>query len=354
MGILMAERVRIADDPEAVMDWLAERRLGDGLPVIVPTPDRVERMLSEWTGDSQQVISEIPPHWAEATAEKLAINAVMAGCRPEYFPVIVAAVRALSGKDFDLYGVQATTNPVTPLVVVNGPIRHRITLNCGAGVLGPGWRANATIGRAIRLILINLGGAVPGPIDKSTLGQPAKYTSCIGENEEENPWTPLHVERGFSPDDSVVTVLGIAGTVNVVDTESKSAAEYIKCLAGSLMIQGSNNMQYGGTGIITVVLCPEYAKVLAEGGFSKDDVKRYMWENGTIPLERFSVDVVSAIKAKYAKPWLSDGLVRATASWQDIHIIVAGGAGPHSNVMPSSAALGRVVSARIELPDGRA
>ncbi len=354
MPTLMAERVRVADDPEAVMDWLAERGMGDGLPVITPTPARVERMLSGWAGDSQQVIAEIPPYFADATAEKLAINAVMAGCRPEYFPVIVASVRALSGKDFDLYGVQATTNPVAPLVVVNGPIRKQINLNCGAGVLGPGFRPNATIGRALRLVMINLGGAVPGPIDKSTLGQPAKYAACIGENEEENPWTPLHVERGFAPEDSVVTVFGIAGTVNVVDTESKSASEYIKCLAGSLMIQGSNNMQYGGTGIITVVLCPEYAQVLAEGGYSKDDVKRYMWENGTIPLERFSVDVVSAIKAKYAKPWLADGLVRATASWQDIHVVVAGGAGPHSNVMPSSAALGRVVSQRIEVPGERA
>ncbi len=353
MATLMAERVRVADDPEALMDWLAEQGMGDGLPAIAPTPARVERMLSVWGGDPQEVIAEIPPHFADATAEKLAISAVMAGCRPEYFPLVVAAVRAISGKEFDLYGVQATTNPVAPLLVVNGPIRKQVDLNCGAGLLGPGFRPNATIGRAVRLVMINLGGAVPGPIDKATLGQPAKYTACIGENEEANPWMPLHVERGFAREDSVVTVLGIAGTVNVVDTESKTADEYIKCLAGSLTIQGSNNMLSGGTGIITVLLCPEHAQMLAEGGYSKDDVKRYMWENGTIPLERFSVDVANAIKAKWAKPWLADGLVRATASWQDIHIIVAGGAGPHSNVMPSSATLGRVVSERIEVPGGR-
>lgn len=344
MVSLEAERVVLPDDPDALLDWLADQGMGDGLPVIPPTPERVERMLAAWPGDPQELIAEIPPIWGKATVEKIAINAVMAGCKPEYFPVVVAAIEALGDEEFDLYGVQATTNPVTPLVLINGPARRALDVNCEAGALSPGRRANATIGRVVRLIMINVGGAQAGVLDKSTLGQPGKYTMCMGENEEASPWEPLHVERGYAPDQSVVTLLGVSGMIHIVDTEAKSAKAFLTTLAGSLKVQGSNNMQYGGTGTTTIMLCPEYADVLAQAGYSKNDVKRYVWENGTIPLSEFSEDSAAAIRKKYAKPWLVDGLVRATLGWENMNLIVVGGPGPHCNLGQSSAGLGRVVS----------
>src|SRR5262249_24111947 len=159
-------------------------------------------------GDPEQVLGMLPPRQGEATVEKLAINAVMAGCLPEYLPVLIAAVEAVADPDFNLDGVQATTHPVAPLIVVNGPLARRLNINSGYNCFGQGFRANATIGRAMRLVLMNVGGGLPGTGDRSTQGSPSKFSYCIAENEEANPWEPLHVERGFPRDVSTVTVSG--------------------------------------------------------------------------------------------------------------------------------------------------
>jgi|DewCreStandDraft_2_1066082.scaffolds.fasta_scaffold00265_22 hypothetical protein len=326
--------IEVKDSPFwEVNDYLYRNRLTDGLPVIPPTSDLVQAAIAESGRDPEEVIGEVPPLWSPATVEKIAINCVMAGCEPQHLPVVIAAVEAVTDPVFNLYGIQATTNPEGPFIIVNGPRRHSLGINCGSGALGPGWRANAAIGRAMRLILMNVGGAFPGELDKSTLGFPGKYTMCCGENEEENPWEPFHVEKGWPAESTVVTVTAANATVNVVDTESKSAAAYLRTLAGSVAIQGTNNFAYGGSGELFVLMCPEWAQVLAEEGYNKRQVKEYIWRNATIPLESFSPDVADAIRRKYAKPWLADGLVRVTESPDDIQIVVVGGPGPHTTLV---------------------
>jgi len=214
---LVSQRINASDSLEEINDLYYERSWADGLPIIPPTEERVMAMLAGTTQKPQNVVAEIPPQWGEATVEKVAINAVMAGCLPEYMPVILAAVEAMVEKQLNLYALQATTHPSAPLVIVNGPIRKELGLNSGYNVFGQGNRANATIGRAIRLILVNIGGAVPSKLDRATHGQPSKYSFCIAENEEVNPWEPLHVERGFDPSVSTVTIFGVENPWNVIE-----------------------------------------------------------------------------------------------------------------------------------------
>lgn len=329
-----SERIKLPDSLEAVNEYLYEQGLSDGLPVVPPTPERVEEMLTYTDRSPDEVIAEIAPLWAQATAEKIAINAVMAGCRPEYFPVVIAGVQAIAHPDFDLYGRQATTNPIAPLALINGPVRHELDINCSSGALGPGQRANATIGRAIRLVMLNIGGATPGVLDMSTLGQPGKYGLCLGENEEQNPWQPFHVEMGFPKGANVVSAIPICGTLNIIDSESKSGASLLKTLAGSLAIQGTNNQFFGGRDRPLLCLCPEHAAMLAEDGYSKDDVRRYLWENATIPLSKYSPEVAQSIIEKYNP--CPDGVTHPTRNPEDLLIIVAGGTGPHSIFMPTT------------------
>jgi hypothetical protein len=194
---LISNRIAVSDSLEEISELYYERGWTDGLPIVPPTEDRVARMLSGTIRNAQEVVGEVPPGQGEGTVEKIAINAVMVGCTPDAMPVILAALEAMLEEPFNLYGIQATTHPVAPLLIVNGPIRNKIGINSGYNVFGQGTRANATIGRAIRLILVNLGGGIPGKLDRSTQGQPSKYSFCIAENEEASPWAPLHVERGF-------------------------------------------------------------------------------------------------------------------------------------------------------------
>jgi hypothetical protein len=184
------------------------RGWSDGLPIIPPTPDRVQHMLEGTRRGPQSLIGRIPPRWGDATVEKVAVNAVMAGCLPAYMPVLTTAIEAMLAPEFNLYGIQATTHPVAPLLILNGPLARQLDVNNSYNVYGPGWRANATIGRAIRLLLLNVGGGIPGKGDRSTQGSPAKFAFCIAENETRNPWLPLHVERGFDAGTSTVTVWG--------------------------------------------------------------------------------------------------------------------------------------------------
>ncbi|MBI3953883.1 MAG: hypothetical protein HY330_05160 [Chloroflexi bacterium] len=313
------------------------RGWGDGLPVIPPTPERVERMLGALPGHApQESLGQMPPRWGEATVEKLAINAVMAGCTPAAFPVVVAATRALLEPQLNLYAVQATTNPVAPLCVVNGPIAEELDINSGLGAFGQGWWANATIGRALRLVLLNVGGGRPGILDRATQGQPAKYTFCVAENEAESPWEPLHVERGLPQEQSAVTLLGVAGTLNILDLGSKDAEGILTMVAGSMTALGSNNMLLGGAPV--VALCPEHAAILAREGLSKADVKRELFRRSQVPLGRFAREN-QALIASYREALLGHPgpatPVPVADRPEDIQVIVVGGAGPHSQFLPS-------------------
>ena len=200
------------DDIEAVNRLYHERRWTDGLPVIPPTVERVARMVESARRPPAEIVASIAPGFGAASIERIAINAVMAGCEPAHLPAVIAAVEAVAAPEFNLQGIQATTNPVAVWIIVNGPAARRLGVNGSFNCLGQGTRANAAIGRALRLVLQNIGGALPGEMDRATHGQPGKYSFCCAENEAANPWEPLHVERGFGRDVSTVTVVGAEGT----------------------------------------------------------------------------------------------------------------------------------------------
>ncbi len=217
----------------------------DGLPVVPPTPERVERMLSGTRRSPDELIAPLPPKWGKATVERIAINAVMAGCLPEYLPIVLAAVEAMVDERFNLHGVQVTTSHVAPMLVINGPIRKALDINDGFNLFGQGWRANATIGRAVRLICTNIGGALPAELDRAAFGHIGKYTCCIAEIEgEENPWEPLHVERGFEPEDSTVTVFAGAGPQSINDHGSNTAEGILTTICQNMAASGNSRRTY--------------------------------------------------------------------------------------------------------------
>jgi len=210
---LQAERFEIPDDIWAAQAFFEEKGWGDGLPIIPPTEERVAQMLAAAKRKPDEVIGAVPPRWAQATVEKIAINGVMAGCKPEYMPVLIAAVEAITDPKLNLYALQATTGGPAVMIIINGPIRKKLDINGGANALGEGWRANATIGRFVQLVKRNIGGSYPGTTCKATLGWPGKYSICVGENEEGSPWEPLHVERGFKAEQSTVTAISADASI---------------------------------------------------------------------------------------------------------------------------------------------
>jgi hypothetical protein len=327
------------DDFDAVNALFAEKGWSDGLPLVPPTQARVERMLGYCDRPWSEPIAKLAPRYGEATPIRLAANAVMAGCRPEYFPLVVLAVEALCEEKFNLYGVQATTHPVAPLVIVNGPVVNELGINCGHNAFGPGVQANATIGRAIRLSLVNIGGAIPGLGDMSTFGSPAKYTYCVAENEADTPWEPLHVERGFAPEASCVTVVGAESPHNVNDHESHTARGICTSIAGTLATTGTNDVYYDAEPLI--VFGPEHAKTVAGEGWSKADARRFIYEQAQIPLGRFSKEnierrlrVQELFEGRY-KDAGYDAPVPMARRPEALMIAVIGGAGKHSAVVPT-------------------
>jgi hypothetical protein len=265
---------------DAVLDNIEEcfeRGWTDGLPVVPPTHAGLERMVRGGGRDPQEILGTLPPKGGLLTVEKVALNALMAGCKPEYMPVVLAAAEAITDPLFNLHGHSMSTRGTAPLLVINGPIRQEIGINCRGNVFGPGWRANATIGRAIRLLIRNVGGALPGELDRATLGHPGKYTYCIGEDEENSPWLPLHVERGFEKDASVVTVLACDGP-----HQFGSPRGGVETILGILIDSLRSLTHFGSIGrgvAVTIVFDGEQRTELAKAGYSKADLRRYVYEN---------------------------------------------------------------------------
>src|SRR5262245_39667685 len=262
-----ARTFQVEDDWLAVNELYVERGWTDGLPIVPPTEARVEAFLAQTTQDRLEVVAVLPPRQGEATVEKIAINAAMAGCRPEYFPVVLAAVEAVAESPFNLDAVQATTHPVTPMLIVNGPIAKEIGLNAGYNAFGQGFRENLTIGRALRLVLMNVGGGLPGSGDRATQGSPAKIAYCVAENEEASPWEPLHVEAGFGRDASTVTAVPGEGPHNRPDHLSNPRLGILRTIAGAMGQAGSNNLLDRGWPVLS--LGPEHAATIARDGYSK-------------------------------------------------------------------------------------
>lgn len=268
-----------ARDEAAALEQLHAGNFTDGLPVVIPTPERVVEMARASGYDPDIALGCVGPSQNAATIEAVAVNAVMAGCLSDHFPVVVAAVRAICDPQFDLTEVQVTTHAVTPLVIVNGPARDRCGVASGIGAFGPGFRANASIGRALRLVMMNIGGGRAGVSDMAVFGHPAKFTFCAAENEKASPWPPLHVSRGWRKEQSTVTVLAVEGPHSAICSampdglEHLSAEAAIGVLAGAIGNLGSNTT-YLPSGTIAVVINPLIAQMLAGHGHTRESLQR--------------------------------------------------------------------------------
>ncbi len=331
--------LELPDALEAVEAHFRERGWTDGLPIVPPTPERAEAMLAGIEAEPDTVVGKIPPLWGEATVEKIAINAVMAGCPPPAMPVLVAALEAMLDPAFNLYGVQATTHPVAPLVIVHGPAAGRLGMHAGSGVFGPGNRANATLGRAVRLCLWNLGGARPGAGDMATQGSPAKYTYAIAELEDGSPWGPLHASLGFAPTDSAVTVFGGEAPHNVNDHVSQRAENLLAVVAGTAATLGSNVGWYLAQSQLLVVLGPEHAATIAADGFSRADVQRYLFDHARLSLGRRKLGGMWGIQdwPRWMATVDDAAMLPVVSAPEDVLVMVAGGPGKHSAVVPNCA-----------------
>ncbi len=332
-----AETVELADWPETTQEYFFKHGWTDGLPVVPPTNEAVGAMLAAARRDPAEKIGPIPPKMRTATVEKIAINAVMAGCRPEYFPVVLAALEAVLDENCRLYGIQTATNNSSPLIIVNGPVAKRLGMNSGGNVFGQGCRATATVGRALQLVLRNIGGDLPGETDMSTQGQTGKFTFCIAENEAESPWEPLHVEHGFSLEDSTVTVIGASAGHNVFTYGCETGAEIMDHFVGALTALGHNNIIFP-TGPL-LVIGPEHAGVLARDGYTKSSIREHLFKHARIPLSRFGKRTVRGLHHRRAG-WFSKvndpNHIGVADRPEDITIVVAGGAGIHSQFVPTS------------------
>ena len=307
----------------------------DGLPIALPTERKVAAVVAASRLPGEHVIGVIPPRMGVGSVEKIAVNAVMAGCEARHFPVVLAAVKAACRPEFNLLPMQATTNPVTPLILVNGPIARKLGLNAGANVFGPGWKGNATIGRALRFVLLNIGGGVPGKLDHACHGQPGKYTFCIAENEAQSPWPPFHVDRGYRRDESTVTVIGATGTQDIIHYARTSAEQILDVLARAIPREGLKNLYSGGEPL--VIFGPEQAAVLGREGLSKRDVKAAFFERTKIPLATLNAETVALVKGRRAR-WFAEGepdRLPLSESIDHVQIVVAGGAGNHSVFVPT-------------------
>jgi hypothetical protein len=310
-----------------------ERGWTDGLPIVPPTERRVHEFLKQTTRGPREIVGVLPPRQGEATVEKIAANAVMAGCRPEYFPVVLAAVEALTDPLFNLDSVQATTHPVAPLLVVNGPLARALGIQAGYNAFGQGFRANVTIGRAVRLVLMNVGGGLPGSGDRATQGNPAKISYCVAENEAESPWEPLHVEAGLPADASTVTVFGCEGPHNIQDHFSNTALGVLRTVAGAMGQAGSNNLL--GRGWPLLSLGPEHAATIAREGYSKRQVKEFLFEHARFPLKRLGLEYQRQQVERWGVVDAPDTMVPIVSQPEDISVIVVGGAGKHSSWQPT-------------------
>jgi hypothetical protein len=310
-----------------------ERGWTDGLPIVPPTEARVGECLKQTTRDPREIVGVLPPRQGEATVEKIAANAVMAGCRPEYLPVVLAAIEALADPLFNLDSVQATTHPVAPLIVVNGPITRALGLQAGYNAFGQGFRANVTIGRAVRLVLMNVGGGLPGAGDRATQGSPAKIAYCVAENEAQSPWEPLHVEAGLPADTSTVTVFGAEGPHNIQDHFSNTALGVLRTVAGAMGQAGSNNLLGRGGPLLS--LGPEHAATIAKEGYSKRQVKEFLFEHARFPLERLGLEYQRQQIERWGIADAPGTMVPIVRRPEDISVIVVGGAGKHSCWQPT-------------------
>ncbi len=313
--------IEVPDSLDEIYNIMYQRDWTDGLPVIPPTEERVHKMLAHVHRDAEEVVGELPPLRGVATLGNIAANAVMAGCLPEYMPLLMAMVRACGEIDISLTNTLTGGAPVTPMTIINGPVRNELDINCSRGLLGPGRRSNATLGRALQFMLHNIGGATLRITMPDYMSNPGRYTFCFGENEEESPWESLHVERGFSRETSTVTITSVSSLIQNA-TYTYDWQTILTVLADSMAYFGCHTV-IQGTGIVWVFITPEHANRLTSYGLSKKDVKEYIWEKARIPVSQFPEKLVP-----YPHKLLeTNGQVRVVNSPDDVKIVVASGPG---------------------------
>ena len=326
-----SEVVEVGDlDPDQWNAYAVEQGWSDGLPLMIPTEEKVERMVEACRGDNEP-FAPMSPRRVIPTLRSIAANAVMAGCRPEYFPVVVAAARAVLNPDYNLHGTLATTHPCSQGMIVNGPLRKTLGINCGSNCFGQGNPANATIGRALQLTLLNVGGAKPGMMDRATHGSPAKYSFCFGENEEESPWEPFHVRRGFAANDSVVTVMAGEAPHNINDHASTTGEGLLTTIAGTISQTGANVLS--GDAPYTVVLGPEHAQTIHRDGWTIQDMQEKIFTDSAVDISRVSAEQREFYETRTT--YIVNGRYCLSRGPEDIQILVAGGPGKHSAYIPS-------------------
>jgi hypothetical protein len=323
-GIFPRQRVEVVrgDDTYADVNALFYRRgWTDGLPIVPPTLGRVETAVRASGRPAQEAVAVLEPLGGVATIEKIAANAVMAGCIPEAMPLVVAAVEAIADPDFNLRGVQTTDENVAPLLIVSGPIAGALDINGGCGALGPGWQGNASIGRAVRLIMNNIGGGWPAVVSFAGLGQPARYTLCFAEDGGASPWEPLHVELGHEADASTLTVLRAETAINVTGGIEELASVMASAASGFTILH---------EGRVAVVLAPFVARRLAVDGYSKADVKAHLRESARMPADYWRsswLNTGNGAKRKWPA-WVTEAAMGATIpvlrDAEDITLVVAG------------------------------
>ena len=350
-----AERLALPSEPRALHEAVIARGWSDGLPIIPPTPALVEALIECGDRDALDVLGVLPPGHGLVTVEGVAANAAMAGCEPRVFPVVLAAVQAILEEAHNVAGLNATTHPVAETIVVSGPIASELGIHSGSGCFGPTFPANASIGRAIRLVLLNIGGAQPGRGDSATQGTPAKFASCFAENAEANPWAPFHVARGLESEASAVTVFGSEGPHNIRDGDSNTGEGLLRTIAGAMSQPGSNNILNRGQPLLA--LCPEHAALLAGDGWTRERIQAWLFEHARYPAGRLSPEMRRAIAVRTVpegevpeaaqERYDDDVMLPIAEGPEGIQIVVAGGAGKHSAWFPSWGRLSRAVTVPI-------
>lgn len=322
-----------ANDEPGAIELLHDLGCTDGLPVVIPTLERVARMVLASGLDADVVLGEMGPLGASVTVEKVAANAVMAGCTPDHLPFVLAAIEAILQPEFDLSEVQSTTHSIAPLIIANGPLAAVTGIASGFGALGPGHRANASIGRAVRLCMINIGGARPGTSDMALLGHPGKFTMCLAEAEAASPFPPLATGWGAGASADVVTVVGVEAPHSVMfvnDADSEDSPErLLRVIAGAITNTGSNNL-YLRSGSVVVALNPEHAQVLAGAGWNRASISRRLWELATT-----TTGVLRSLNPAFAPRGDDNDKVHVLNSPDHVLLLVAGAEGLYSAVFPS-------------------
>lgn len=333
-------------------EFFLEKEWSDGLPVVTPTEARLARMLSGTQRDPDEVIGRVPPALEIATVRAVALHALMAGCRPEYLPVVIAGLALLLREEFNLNGVQGTMHGVAPLMIVNGPYSRKIGIHGGNGCFGPGFRANATIGRAIRLLLLNLGGGIAGIASATIFGTPLRYTACVAEEFERSPWESLAVAKGYAPDDDVITCAMVEGPRLTFDDVSQEPQRLLTGIADSMSAMGSWNMHARSD--MVVAMGPQHASLCASAGMKRADVHSRLIElagrkvgelkrGGNWRRERARALPIAV------DPDDDECFIPAIKDPSDLQLIVAGGWGPCTAIFHGWSGGSRAVHRRYEV-----